>query len=67
MTVLSNRYDGSDIVPFLGKALTSLVGSFLCPLEENQWERRMTLLRHMSMQCEAQATWRGHVGKDWHR
>lgn len=37
MTALSNRYDGSDIVPFLGKALTSLAGSSLCPLEENQW------------------------------
>lgn len=67
VTALSNRYDRSDIVPVLGKTLTSLAGSSLCPLEENQWGRRMTLLRRMSMQCEAQATRRGHVGKDWHR
>lgn len=53
MTALSNRYDRSDIVPVLGKTLTSLAGSSLCPLEENQWGRRMTLLRRMSMQCES--------------
>lgn len=44
MTALSNRYDGSDIVPALGEALTSLAGSSSCPLEENQ-QGRMTLLR----------------------
>lgn len=45
VTALSNRSDGSDIVPVLAEALSSLAGSSSCLLEENHWGRRMTSLR----------------------